>query len=65
MTTINLQSLERHPRGDELVAYIDDTRITIDTRGQPDVTVEDTEEVARVMLDDDYSVADVDVLGEQ
>lgn len=62
-TEIDIQSLEQHPSGDELVVRVGDTRVTIDTRGTADTTVEDGEQVVHVRLDDDYQITDVDVLG--
>jgi len=59
---IDIRTLERYSSGEQLIVTLGNTRITVDTRGQADVTVEDRERVARVLLDDDYHIEDVDVL---
>lgn len=59
---IRINSLERLPNGEHAEVLIGDTRITADTRGQSDITIEDGQRVVRVTLANDDLIDDVDVI---
>lgn len=62
MSGIRIHTIDRRTASDHVDIRVGDTRIDIDQRGTPDITVEDGVRVVRVQLDADDSIADVDVL---
>lgn len=60
--SVQIHSLEHHPNGTHLEVHIGDTRVTADTRGQSDITIEDGHRVVRVTLADDDLINDVNVI---
>lgn len=62
MSDIRIHGIDCSTASDHVDIRVGDTRIDIDQRGTPDITVEDGVRVVRVQLDAGDSIADVDVL---